>query len=59
MCFPEVMFGRFPRQKTLIYADSIAKKGTGWTQVANATLDSDIIYQKKGVAYGPISQVKY
>ena len=31
----------------------------GQAQVASATLESDIIYQKKGVAYGPASQVKY
>jgi len=29
-----------------------------WAQVASATLNSDIIYQKKGVAHVPIPQVK-
>jgi len=36
----------------------IIQKGTEWAQVASATLNSDIIYQKKGVAHVPIPQVK-
>ena len=33
--------------------------GSAWVQVANATLNFGIIYQKKGVAYGPLLSVKY
>jgi len=32
---------------------------SAWVQVANATLNFGIIYQKKGVAYGPLLSVKY
>jgi hypothetical protein len=33
--------------------------GCALAQVANATLNFGIIYQKKGVAYDPLFSVKY
>jgi len=35
------------------------RQGNAWVQVANATLNFDIIYQKKGVAYDPLLSVKH
>ncbi len=32
---------------------------TSWALVTNATLNSGIIHQKKGVAYDKIQKVKY
>ena len=33
--------------------------GCAWVQVANATLNFGMIYQKKGVAYDPLLSVKH
>ena len=55
------LIGAVSYQNSSIVSREVVNKktGTGQAQVANATLESDIIYQKKGVAYGPASQVKY